>query len=390
MLAYAFYERDARVRRYAETLAARGDTVHVFSIRAAGQPAEQVLKGVWVRRLQPRTYDESGPLSHLLKLVRFLAASATQVARAEMRTAYDLIHVHSVPDFEVLAALWPKLRGARVILDIHDIVPELYASKFGVSSRSLAFRGLLLVERLCTAIADHVLVANDIWRERLVSRAVPAHKCTTMLNYPNPEIFRPRPRTRHDGRFVVLFPGTLNWHQGVDVAIRAVDLVKHQAPNMELHVYGEGPEKTNLRRLAATLGLGGRVAFHGFLPLERIAEVMADADLGIVPKRARGFGNEAFSTKIMEFMATGIPTVVARTEIDQRYFDESVVRFFESESPADLARALLELWADRAAGDRLVTNARAAMAANGWQSAGAAYLRLVDDLVGTDAATGQA
>ena len=52
------------------------------------------------------------------------------ITKKHFNDPYDLIHVHSVPDFEVFAVLIPKLLGAKIILDIHDIVPEFYASKF--------------------------------------------------------------------------------------------------------------------------------------------------------------------------------------------------------------------------------------------------------------------
>jgi glycosyltransferase involved in cell wall biosynthesis len=381
MLAYAPYEHDSRVRQYAEALAARGDEVDVVSLRIAGQTAEETLKGVRVHRIQSRVYNEKGPFSYLAKTVRFLLRSAIYTARRHFRAAYDLIHVHSVPDFEVLAALLPRLRGAKVILDIHDIVPEFYASKFNKSRRSVTFRSLLLMERICTALADHVLVANDIWRERLASRAVKPEKCTTILNYADPIIFRRRPRRRDDGKFIVIFPGTLNWHQGVDIAIRAFKIIKNQAPNAEFHIYGDGQEKDSLRKLASELGLEQRVIFHRLVPLDQIADVIADADVGVVPKRARAFGNEAFSTKIMEFMTLGVPAVVASTEIDRRYFNDSVVRFFESENVADLAQALLELRNDAELRARLVKNASAFVAQHNWSSAKTEYFSLVDRLV---------
>ena len=57
---------------------------------------------------------------------------------------------------------------------------------------------------------------------------------------------------------------------------------------------------------------------------------MAEADLGIVPKRNDSFGDEAFSTKILEFMASGVPVVVSSTRVDRHYFNDKVVRFFPS------------------------------------------------------------
>src|SRR5689334_9099041 len=135
MLAYTFYETDNRVRRYAEALARRGDEVDAIVLQQEGKSPFEIVNGVNVYRIQKRVRDERGPFSYLSKLLLFFARSMGAVTVRHLETRYDVIHVHSVPDFEVFAALIPRLMGAKVILDVHDIVPELYASKFKVNER---------------------------------------------------------------------------------------------------------------------------------------------------------------------------------------------------------------------------------------------------------------
>ena len=107
---------------------------------------------------------------------------------------------------------------------------------------------------------------------------------------------------------------------------------------------------------------------------------MADADLGVVPKRADSFGNEAYSTKIMEFMALGVPVVVSNTKIDRYYFDDSVVRFFESGNSDALAAGMLEIMRDSKRRQQMVDRASAYAARNSWELRKPDYLRLVDSL----------
>src|SRR5579872_5282712 len=132
MLAYTFYDADNRVRRYAEALVRRGDHVDAIALAREGQPAFEIIQGVRVYRIQTRRIAETGPFSYLIKLLLFFVRSAWFITAQHMHEPYQLIHVHSVPDFEVFATLIPRLTGARIILDIHDIVPEFYASKFKV------------------------------------------------------------------------------------------------------------------------------------------------------------------------------------------------------------------------------------------------------------------
>ena len=111
---------------------------------------------------------------------------------------------------------------------------------------------------------------------------------------------------------------------------------------------------------------------------------MADADLGIVPKRANSFGDQAYSTKIMEFMSQGVPVVISRTQIDSYYFDPSVVTFFESENEEALAEAILASWQHPERCQRLAANGLEYVKKHSWANHRQAYYDLVDALTSAD------
>jgi glycosyltransferase involved in cell wall biosynthesis len=173
----------------------------------------------------------------------------------------------------------------------------------------------------------------------------------------------------------------LQWHQGLDLAIRAMIHVTAKIPGAQLHIYGDGNQKAELLALTRELGLTETVRFFEPRPVEQIAEIMSQADLGVVPKRADSFGNEAYSTKIMEFMSLGVPVVVSSTKIDRFYFNDSVVRFFESGKVDALAGALLEMLQDEPLRRRMIANAVEYAAANSWNVRKNDYLELVDGLI---------
>jgi glycosyltransferase involved in cell wall biosynthesis len=382
MLAYSFYESDMRILRYAKTLAERGDEVDVIALRREAAPAFEVLDGVNVYRIQTRQRNERHWFDYMIRVARFMFVSAFVLSRKHLSKSYDIIHVHSVPDFLVFAALLAKVSGAKIVLDIHDILPEFFASKFGASKLSLKFKLLLWAEYFSVRFSDHVIIANDLWYERLVKRSAKADRCTAIVNYPDGEVFYPREQSKAvSEKFRITYPGTLNAHQGLDVAIHAVAKIRVEMPDLEFHIYGEGPAKPALIDLTTQLGLTDMVIFHEFLPCDRIAEVMALSDLSVVPKRASSaFGNEAMSTKIMEFMSLGVPVIVSRTKVDSYYHDDSRVRFFESENPLDLANAILILRRDPQLRQALATNASAYIQKNNWQQKKLLYLQLVEGL----------
>jgi glycosyltransferase involved in cell wall biosynthesis len=382
MITHSFYESDNRVIRYAEALAQRGDSVEVVALRRDPTiPKQEVISGVRVFRIQDRFgKKQKSRSSFLLPVLRFLVTSSWWVTRRQRVHGYDLVHVHNIPDFLVFAAWYPKLLGAKVILDIHDIVPEFFASKFRASSVSNLVRGLRWVEKISARFADHVIISNHLWLEKFIARSARREKCSVFINHVDSRVFRPRSRTNQNGNPVVLFPGGLEWHQGLDVAIRALQKLRSRIPEVEFHIYGEGIMKPKLEELAKDLGLGDSVRFFSPLRIHEIADVMARADLGVVPKRANSFGNEAYSTKIMEFMSVGVPAVVSSTKVDRYYFDESVVRFFESGNADELAEAMYEILKNPQMRCDMVERAAKYASQNSWETRKADYLQLVDSL----------
>ncbi len=381
MLVYAFYESDTRVQQYANALVERGDEVDVIALRRENQAPYERIRNVNVYRVQVRTVNEQGRFAYFYRIARFMAVAAKFLAKRSRSQKYDLIHIHSVPDFLVFAALGPKLAKTPLVLDIHDLLPELYASKFGLRPNSSLFRLLVRVEKWSIKCADHVIIANHIWHARLLSRSVEDEKCTTIRNYPDPNIFFPREKRRRDDKLLIIYPGTLNRHQGVDVAIRAIARVIPIRPEIEFHIYGEGSAKPELMNLVTELGLSSHVKFHDFLPTPEIAPIMAESDLAVEPKRgSSAFGNEAASTKILEFMAMRVPVIASDTRVHRYYYDNTIVKFFKSDNDAELADCILSFANDVMTTRELVAKAEQHVLENSWNTRKYDYLQLVDCL----------
>jgi glycosyltransferase involved in cell wall biosynthesis len=381
MLAYSFYESDNRVMRYARALVERGDQVDVVALGSdEKQPAFEIVEGVNVHRLQSRQRNERNKYDYLYRLTKFCAKAGFFLSRLHLKNKFDLVHVHNVPDFLVFSAWLPKLTGAKIILDLHDILPEFFANKFRKPEDSFHVKLLKFVEWISVRFANHVIISNHLWFDKITARSVPQGKCSVFINYVDPDIFGCK-RTRNDGKFIMLYHGGLQRHQGLDVAIRAFTKISLQKPEAVFHIYGGGNMKPELQALAKELGLSDKVIFFESVTMRQIAGIVANADLGIVAKRADSFGNEAYSTKIMEFMASGVPVVVSKTKIDSFYFNDSAVRFFESGNENDLAAAMLDMMNHRALRENLVRNANAYVARNNWNVKKHEYTRLVDSLV---------
>ena len=389
MVVYSVYKRDNRVIRYAEALAARGDTVEVISLKQnPADPGAEKVGSVQVYRVRGRyTKNQQHQGEYLLPILWFGAVATAWLGWRHFRRRYDLIHVHNMPDFLIFAAAFPKVTGAKTILDIHDIMPEFYASKFQKAGNVFGVSVLKRIERASARFADHVIISNHLWLKPFIGRSAPEQKCSVFINYVNQGLFYPRPRAANRDRRIIMFPGGLQWHQGLDIAIRAMPAVLRKIPDAEFHIHGDGNRKDELVQLTRDLGLTDKVRFFEPRPVSEIARVMSQADLGVVPKRADSFGNEAYSTKIMEFMSLGVPMVVSSTKIDRFYFNDSVVRFFESGNSDALAEAIVEVLSNDDIRQRMIANALEYASQNNWQRRQAAYLELVDALIENRPAT---
>jgi glycosyltransferase involved in cell wall biosynthesis len=381
MVTASVYERDNRVLRYAQTLADRGDSVEILALAHDGKaPRREQICGVDVARFGVKT-SVRGILPQIWGSTSFLLRTSVHLTRRHLLHSYDLVHVHNMPDFLVFAAWLPRWTGAAIILDVHDIFPEFYATRFGSSENSLLPRILKWIERRCARFASHVIVSNHIWRDTFVSRSVSADRCSVFINSVDTVLFAPVKRTRIDRRRVIIYPGSFNRHQGLDLAVAALARVRQRVPEAELHLYGMGPAKDELVRLCFELGLNDGVYFHPPVPLNEMPSIMANADVGVVPKRASDFfGNQAFSTKIMEFMSQGLPVVVSRTLVDTHYYNDDEVRFFDSEDVSKLAAAILDLLTDEELRNRYADKGREFVARNCWATRRKEYLDLVDSL----------
>jgi glycosyltransferase involved in cell wall biosynthesis len=242
-------------------------------------------------------------------------------------------------------------------------------------------RLLKLIEKASARMAHHVIISNHLWKDVYIQRSASDSKCTVFVNQVNTSVFHPRPRTRQDDKLIMMFPGGLQWHQGLDIAIEAFAKVASEFPKAEFHIYGDGNMKDQLVTQTKSLGLEHKVLFYEPLPVKQIAELMSNADIGVVPKRADSFGNEAYSTKIMEFMAAGVPVIVSETKIDRYYFTDCMVRFFKSGNIEDLANAMREFLENPEMRQKFRKNGTNHALQNNWEIGKFKYLALVDSLL---------
>lgn len=386
MIVHAYYPLgETRVEREARALARGGYAVDVICLRVDGERPVEQDGDITIHRLPVGRHKGRGLGVQLLEYLAFFFLAMARLTRLHLRAPYRVVQAHNLPDFLVFAALPARLMGARVILDIHDLMPEFYAARFETGLEAWPVRLVRLEERLSCRFADHLITVSEHWRQTLIRRGVSPDKCSVVMNVADDAIFHPpaepRPLLHDSAGLRLIYHGSLARHYGLDLAIQAVDQVRHDIPGIHLTLLGDGDYVGELRRLIDELGLASHVDLINELrPAEALPAIIGAADLGIVPYRNDTFTDGLLPTKLMEYAALGMAAVAARTTAIENTFGGTMAAFFEPgdvESLADCLRALHahpERLAELRAGSALFNERY------NWPRIAASYVATVDRL----------
>jgi glycosyltransferase involved in cell wall biosynthesis len=257
-----------------------------------------------------------------------------------------------MPDILVFSALVPKWLGAKVILDLHDPMPELMMTIYGFGRDSRAVRLMSYFERWSIAFADVVLTVNRACAKIFASRSCSESKISVIMNSPDESIFKyttPAVRVQKSSEtgkrsppFVIMYHGTLVERNGIDLAVEALAKIREVIPEAELRIYG--PRTQFLDQIMLTVaqkGLEKAVHYNGSRQLEQLIEAITQCDVGVIPNKRSIFTELNTPTRIFEYLALGKPVVAPRAPGIQDYFSEDSLVLFELGNAEDIARKLI-------------------------------------------------
>ena len=379
----SYYPDDPRLARQARALQAHGASIHVVCLRRPGseEPRNEVVDGVSITRLGG-TRKRAGKLRYVVEYGSFFAAAAAVLAREHKRGRFALVQVANPPDALLGCALPVRLAGAALVLDIHDLSPELYASKFagGGDDWPMGARVMQVLEKAATRLADHVLIAGEPFRRALIARGLDPARVTSIPNGPDEDRFHAGVRRGLETDRLV-YHGSIFDRYGVSQAVEAMPTIQLARPGAHLDIWGEGPELPLLQRRVAELGLGSSVAFRGVAPLSAIPGLIADAACGLSTLRRDCFTDLAFPTKVWEYAQLGVPVAASRTQALLEVIPEDAVAYWDAGDVPGLAAAVVRLLDDPAAAAEQAERAREVSAEFVWSRHADRYARLVLSLV---------
>ncbi len=351
MVVYSYYPFDPRVRKEVRALVAKGHTVDVICLRDEGEARQEVVDGATVHRTS-LSVRRGGYLTYAYQYTLFFLMSFCKLTRLFLKHKFDVIHVHSLPDFQVFVAMVPKLYGKRIVLDLHEAMPEIFAARFGVTTSSWQFGIAALLEMISSWFADRILTVNDTIKERLVKRDVEERKITVVMNSPDVSLRKDKDLTgfvkENDlkDKFVLVYVGGINPERNIEVLIEAVSLLKRKMP-ICLFVFGYGRDDhiEELKALRSRFGVETEVDFGAWIPHEEVLSYLNLSQIGVVSYVRNPLTEIAVPNKVFEFAALAKPLIIARLDALESLFRGSAV-FYEPGSAPDLANKMLQLSQD--------------------------------------------
>lgn len=382
MVVHAYYLRDARVIRYGEALANAGHEVTVICLQDPNDAPYERVNGVDIHRVKFER-RRGGKLWYILEYVIAFFLFAVKLSQLEMKQHFDIIHVHNMPDFLIFTGILPRLRGAKLILDLHDPMPELFMSKYDMQ-RGGFIRLLEIEEKISLWYAHRLITVDQSFVDIFVRRGIRANKITIVRNMPDDRFFAKLDAKRDPDHFVLIFAGTIAERYHLHDIVRAVAKVRPQVPNIQLRLVGklekEGVYTAMLQDLVRELHLEETVLFVPPVPLDSMPHLLAEAHLGLEPSRHDPYTDYVLPLKLLECVAVGTPCLVSRRPTIAAYFDDSAVAYFDAENVDSAAARLLELAQSPEKLDALAANAHKVFDTYSWAKERARYLDLIASL----------
>ncbi|MFB4289016.1 glycosyltransferase family 4 protein [Nonomuraea sp. ATR24] len=377
---------DRRVWQECTALREAGWEVHVICPQGAKQDTEPeaVIDGVHIHRY-PLRAATGGPAGYLREYGSALWHTF-RIARQLGR--FDVVHGCNPPDLFFLVALAMRGKGTRFVFDQHDLVPELYLSRFG-RGRDQLYRAVCWLERRTYRAAHVVIATNESYRQVAMTRGgKKPGEVFVVRSAPVVERFHqvpPDPSARRGKPYLLCYLGVMGPQDGVDYALRSLARLRDEHGRDDWHAVfvGGGDTFDAMVALSRELGLGEQVEFTGRIPDEDLMRYLSTADVCLSPDPLNPLNDVSTMNKVMEYMAMARPIVSFELREARVSAGEAAV-YAPANDESEFAKLIARLLDDPAERERMGEIGRQRVAGPlSWEHSKAALLRAYDAAVGS-------
>ncbi len=381
---------DRRVWQESTALREAGWEVHVICPQGAKQDTEPeaVIDGVHIHRY-PLRAATGGPAGYLREYGSALWHTFRLARRLTARFGrFDVVHGCNPPDLFFLLALAMRRGGTRFVFDQHDLVPELYLSRFDRGPDRL-YRAVCWLERRTYRAAHVVIATNESYRQVALARGGKrAEEVFVVRSAPVVERFHQVPveeSLRRGKPYLLCYLGVMGPQDGVDYALRSLARLRDEHGRTDWHAVfvGAGDAFDAMVALSRELGLGDDVEFTGRIPDADLMRHLSTADVCLSPDPLNPLNDVSTMNKVMEYMAMAKPIVSFELR-EARVSAGEAALYAPANDESEFAKLIARLLDDPAERRRMGELGRRRVAGPlSWEHSKAALLAAYDAAVGS-------
>lgn len=337
----AYYPYDRRIRKQCETVIDSGFEVSVICLRNNTETAHEIINGIHIYRVNLRK-KRGSKIRYLFEYMAFFILAFIKLNILDMKKNFTIIQVSNLPDFLVFSTIIQKIRGAKIVLDMHEIWPEFYISKYNANENVFMVKLLKFIEKISLNYAQEVITINEAIQEIFNRRSIPDKNITIVMNTIDETIIPQNwsfNKSSNEFRFV--YHGTLSELYGVEVAIMAMHKFAPKHPDCKFFIFGDGPDTENLKTLVQKLNLQGIINLMGHVPFDKLITMLPSMNVAILPSKKDKFIDLSFSNKLGEYIFLKIPVIISNLESIQYYFNEDQLTYFTHYNSDELTEKMI-------------------------------------------------
>lgn len=379
MVAYTYYISDPRVKKEAETLADAGYNVDFFALRKENDETYKRINNINLYQLNCSHYRGKSNIKYLFSYLIFLFIAFFKISCFFIRKRYLLVHINNMPDFLAFSALIPKIFGSKIILDIHDVMVDVFFNRGKLKSSKIIYKLLIWQEYLSSRLSNHVITVDEYCKEMLISHGIKPEKITVISNFPDEKIFEIKDINRKNNEFNLIYHGTISKIYGLDTVIKGISKIIDRIPGLTLKIIGEGESALEIFELIKDYKLEERINFKNEkVSQEEVYIEMGNPHLGIVSYSCL---NTIFSNKLLEYISMGIPALITYNEQNYKYFKEYNLEYYERNNFDSFSEKLLYLYSNKKRYDELRNTFLSMRGKFQWGKEKQKYINLVSSIL---------
>jgi len=345
VIAYTTFSTDSRVLKEAQAALDAGYNVDIYTLKESSRKNFN----------QFNFYDSSfeqykgrGKIKYMFSYLRFFFFVLIELTKNNFKKKYKIIHIHNMPNFLVFSSLIPKLFGTKIILDIHDLMPEIYSVKFNLDLSHFIIKLLFLEERLSANFADEIISTNRFHTKRFKKNKIKNKRITEIINVASSSTFNPiNNKSFNSDKLNIIYPSTLSHRLGIEVLIEAIAILKKKGIPVYLKIFGDGEDRNNIAKYIKENNLEDNIFISdGFISLESLSHELENAHLGIIPLPYNVSNDIAMPVKSFEYFSKKVCVVASNLTLLRDYFQNEMI-FFKQNDANDLSEKIELLYNDR-------------------------------------------